>query len=206
MKEQKKDSIAIWKGRIKLAAVVLAILVGTFTLGAVWSRTRTSAQPTITSDLLSQQLGAISELATVEYRYTNMGKFENQVDFYGWKVPLTRKSFIVSYDGMIKAGIDAKEIAVTVRGNHITLKLPEPVILSHEIEEDSLEILDETSFIFNPLQISDYTGFSVDQKVKLEARAVENGLLAEAGEKARAAVAELLALAPGMEQYELEIA
>lgn len=57
--------------------------------GAVLSRR--SAEPVITSDLIGQQLEAVSELATVEYHYTNMGKFENQVDFYGWKVPLDQE-------------------------------------------------------------------------------------------------------------------
>ena len=44
-----------------------------------------------------------SIIAKRGYYYTNMGRFENQVDFYGWKVPFTTKSFIVSYDGVIKA-------------------------------------------------------------------------------------------------------
>ena len=29
-------------------------------------------------------------LVSLEYSYTNVGRFEDQVDFYGWKVPFTR--------------------------------------------------------------------------------------------------------------------
>ena len=71
-----------------------------FLLEKLWP---SGEEPTaITSDLLSQQIQGISELASVEYNYTNMGKYENQVTFYGWKVPSTTKSFILSYDGKIK--------------------------------------------------------------------------------------------------------
>lgn len=184
------------KRRIAAVAVLAAVLVVVFTAGAVWSRGRT--QPVITSDLLSQQLVSVSELATVEYHYTNMGKFENQADFYGWKVPLTRKSFIVSYDGVIRAGIDASDIQAEVRGKTIQVTLPEAKILSHEINDDSIQIFDETRNIFNPLQISDYTGFTADQKAKIEQRALDNGLLTEARTRAADAVRDLLSRMPGI--------
>ena len=68
-----------------------------------------AAEPQITGDLLASRLRSVQELVTVSYYYTNMGRFENQVDFYGWKVPFTTKSFIVSYDGVIKAGVDLEK-------------------------------------------------------------------------------------------------
>ena len=185
-----------WKRRITGAAVAVAVLVVVFTAGALWSRG--SAQPRITNDLLSQQLISVSELATVEYHYTNMGKFEHQADFYGWKVPLTRKSFIISYDGVIKAGVDASQIAVSVRGKVIHVTLPEAQILSHEIDEGSLEIFDETTNIFNPLTITDYTGFAADQKEKVAQRALDNGLLKEARTRAADAVQRMLSGTPGI--------
>ena len=82
------------------------------------------AAPVITSELLGQQLANVRELSTVEYHYTNMGKFENQVDFYGWKVPFTTKSFIVAYDGVIKAGVDLSGLETQVSGQRITISLP----------------------------------------------------------------------------------
>lgn len=193
-----------FKRRVILAAAFLALLAVVFTAGAVWSRGK--AQPKITGDLLSQQLVSVSELATVEYHYTNMGKFEHQADFYGWKVPLTRKSFIVSYDGVIKAGVDASAIGVQVRGKSIHITLPEAKVLSHEIADASIEIFDETKNIFNQLEISDYTGFTADQKGKIEQRALENGLLAEARARAVGAVRQLLMLMPGVGgEYELVV-
>lgn len=194
--------------RSKLIAVLLlaVILCGAFFFGAVWSR-RTAAPPVVTSDLISQRLADVEELVSVEYYYTNMGKFEHQVDFYGWKVPFTTKSFIVSYDGVIKAGVDLGGIQIHIdeARSRIDITLPAAAILSHEIPEDSIEVFDETHNILNQITISDYTGFTRDQKLELEQRAVDNGLLTRAGEKAASAVSSLLTLMPGMDAYTLNV-
>lgn len=185
-----------------LLALVLA-LAAAFFFGAVTSRQQT--QPQITTDLIGQRLANVQELSTVAYFYTNMGRFENQLDFYGWAVPLTRKSFIVSYDGTIKAGVNLADLTVQVSDTAVTVTLPPATILSHEIPEDSIEIFDETHNIFNPIEISDYTGFTRDQKAEVETRAIENGLLVEAAQRAQTAVENLLAQMPGMDAYTLTI-
>ena len=66
------------KRKLTLAGVLAAVLLAAFFLGAAWSGRE--SEPVITSDLLGQQLQAAQELVSVEYHYTNMGKFENQVD------------------------------------------------------------------------------------------------------------------------------
>lgn len=163
--------------------------------------------PEITSDLLTERLRSVQELVTVSYYYTNMGRFENQMDFYGWKVPFTTKSFIVSYDGAIKAGVDLSEVTVRIdeENRAVTVTLPAGKILSHEIPEDSIQIFDESNNIFNSITIEDYTGFTAEQKSILEQRAIDNGLLAEAEEKARTTVQAFLSLMPGMDAYTLRI-
>lgn len=201
-KKEKKKPFRLKRKLMGVLALVVLLAVA-FGAGAVLSRR--SVEPVITSDLIGQQLEAVSELATVEYHYTNMGKFENQVDFYGWKVPLTKKSFIISYDGTIKAGVDLEEVQVDVSGKTITVTLPEAQVLSHEIDEDSIQVFDETKNVFNPLQISDYTGFTADQKKEVEQKALDKGLLQEAREKAGDAVEQLLELLPGMEEYTLQV-
>jgi len=159
----------------------------------------------ITSDLLGEQLRSVQELVAVEYHYTNMGKFENQVDFYGWKVPFTTKSFLVSYDGLIKAGVDLGAVQVNVGQDTVTVTLPASEILSHEIPEESIEVFDESHNLFNPIKIEDYTGFTAGQKQDVEQKAIEKGLLSSANEKACLAVESLLKLVPGMDTYALTV-
>ena len=189
--------------KILLLFILILALAAAFFFGAVLSRQE--AQPKITTDLISQQLASIQELSTVEYFYTNMGRFENQVDFYGWKVPFTTKSFIVSYDGVIKAGVDLEQLQVSIGGGEVTVTLPESRIISHEIPEDSLEVFDESDNLFNHITIEDYTAFTRDQKSAMEQRAVDGGLLDRANQEARTAVDSLLRIMPGLEEYTLTV-
>lgn len=191
------------KRRAILVLILAAVVAGAFLLGGVLAGR--NSQPQITSALLGQRLSAIQELATQEYHYTNMGRFQNQLDFYGWKVPFTTKSFIVAYDGVIKAGVDLSELQVEVSGKTISVTLPEGKILSHEIDEDSLEVFDETKNIFNPIQIEDYTGFTADQKASMEERAISEGLLTAATERARTVVEEFITALPGAEEYTIQV-
>ena len=197
--------------RTKLLLTVLALLlVGGLVMAAFLcglSRGGREAEPVITGDLLGEHLRSAQELVTVAYYYTSMGRFENQVDFYGWKVPFTAKSFIVSYDGVIKAGVDLSQVQVEVDEirQAVTVRLPGSRILSHEIPEDSIEVFDESDNLFNRITIEDYTGFTLDQKKAMEQRAEDNGLLTSADEKARTAVESLLTLMPGMESYTLTV-
>ena len=192
MAEAKTHTFFRLKRKLFWAAGAVLLLLLAFWLGALW-RGR-EQQPVITSDLLGQQLQTVQELVSVEYHYTNMGKFENQVDFYGWKVPFTTKSFIVSYDGVIKAGVDLSTARVQVdeATQTITITLPEGQILSHEIPEESIEVFDETHNLFNPITIEDYSGFQADQQGVMEEKALQAGLLTQAQDQAEAAVTGLL--------------
>ena len=192
-----------WRFRLWPIVLFLVLMAGSFIMGAVL--THQESEPVITADLLGQQLRDIQELSTVEYHYTNMGRFENQKDFYGWKVPFTTKSFIVAYDGVIKAGVDLSEMKIEVSGKTITVTMPEAKVLSHEMDEESLEVYDETHNIFNPIEIEDYTQFTTDQKESIEARAIDNGLLTSAAQRAENTVRGLIEALPGMEEYTLTI-
>lgn len=191
------------KRKLIAAVLLVAVVGGAFFFGAVWSHRDTA--PKITSDLISQQLTEVQELATVEYFYTNVGRFENKLDFYGWQVPFTTKRFIVSYDGIIKAGVDLSGLKVEVNGKNVTVTLPQAKILSHEIPEDSIEVFDETHNIFNQIEISDYTGFTADQRGEIEQKAIDNGFLDRAQETAKSVVENLVGMMPGMESYTVTV-
>ena len=190
---------------VLLLAAIASIAAGAFLYGV--RRGGETAEPVVTSDLLGQQLRSAQELVSVAYYYTNMARYENQLDFYGWRVPFTTKSFIVSYDGIIKAGVDLSKVQAEVDEDRkqVTVKLPESQVISHEIPEDSIEMFDESDTPLNRISITDYTSFAGDQKAVMEQRAIENGLLARADEEARITVESLLRVVPGMENYVLNI-
>ena len=194
-----KSAKYLWWG-VALCALVGALCFAGGRLSAGGAR----ETPQLDAVVLQAQLTDIQELATVTYTYTNMAQFQSSNDFYGMKVPFTTKSFILTYDGTIKAGVNLGAAAVTVNGAAISVTLPEAAVLSHEIEEDSVEVFDEKTSIFNPFTVEDFTAFQADQKAAMEEKALSRGLLAEARRQAESSVRQLLEpLLP--EGYTLEI-
>ncbi len=189
--------------------ILPAFLVGIILAGAVssWLNSREPPEPVITTAMLTEQLQDAEKLVSVEYNYTNMGKFENHLDFYGWKVPFTTKSFIVSYDGTILAGVDLSRAGIEIdeSAKAVSITLPSSSILSHEIDQDSLEVFDESKNIFNQISVGDFSSFAADQKSAVEARALNKGLLDSADEKAAEAVTALLTPLLTAEGYTLTV-
>ena len=184
---------------------IIIVIAATFVGGIVYqNRALANSQPTISSELIASRLTGISELASLEYAYTNVGKFENQQNFYGWKVPLTTKNFIITYDGVMKMGIKGEGIKIDVKDNKIIVSVPDAEILSHEIKEDSVELFDQSQSIFNQILITDYTSFASDRKKDMEQKAIDNGLLEDAQERAKEQLALLIGSILGNEsKYEL---
>lgn len=166
---------------------------------------KSEMEPEITSSLIYNKLVSAKELTTLKYHYTNMGHFENQNTFYGYKVPFTSKEFIVSYEGLINAGIDLDKMKVDVSDKSIEIKIPPAEILSHEIYEDSLKVYDERESIFNRIDIEDYNNFSKDQKTEVEKRAIKKGLLKEADEESKKAIQEILGADTILSKYDIKI-
>ncbi|MBZ6527549.1 DUF4230 domain-containing protein [Aerococcaceae bacterium DSM 111021] len=187
----------LFKG-VGLIVLTLFVLM---TVGVVFlfSGFQTEAEPTINSDLIEHQIQEAQELTTTKYHYTNAGAFENQNTYHGWNVPFTKKNFIVSYSGLIHAGINLEDVQVDVENLDIIVSLPEPSILSHEIDEESINVLDEDSSIFNPIKVDDYKEFSIDQEGIVESQAIERGLLETAAGQARDAITTVLELNPEVE-------
>lgn len=164
--------------------------------------------PAITSSLLKEELQYVRDLVTVEYRYTNADKAEFPGHtIFGQSVPFTGKSFIVSYDGVIKYGVDlgAVEIRVNDVARTVTVTVPPSKLVSHEMPEASFKALDEKNGLFNRIHIDDVTEFRRTQKAAMEAKAVQLGLPRQAQERSGAAIEALLNTVPGMEDYTLKI-
>lgn len=154
------------------------------------------ATPVITSSLISSRIENTSDISSVKYMYTNFGKFENSEQFKGITIPFSQKSFIISYDGIMQAGISVDDIEINVSGDKIYIDLPSAKILSHEIKEDSIEVFDETKNIFNQISINDYANFTIAEKQKMEKKAIENGLLIEAQKEAEKTIKHILMMYP----------
>ncbi len=150
----------------------------------------------VSVELITSEIQDIGELATVEYLYTDAGKFEDPAKVFGKEIPFsfTTKSFIAKWDGIIKAGVNVDEITVEVRdfNKEIIVHIPEAEILSHEIDGESIETLDEKNGFFNSIKVDDIREFDVISKEAMEQRAIENGLLDKAYENAKVIIYRLI--------------
>lgn len=150
--------------------------------------------PTISMDVISSEIRNIAELATVEYLFTDAAQFSDSKEIKGWSIPLTEKSFLMKWNGVIKAGINVDDIGVDVDNENmiITLTMPEAVILSYDVDESSVEVLDEKDNIFNNITVEDKVGFDEATENAMKERAIENGLLDQALEQAKTTIKGLL--------------
>lgn len=196
----------------KAKNIIIGILIGlVLALGGLFVARKNGlleAEDEINSDIVRESLESVKELTTLKYKYTNMASFENQEDFYGFKIPFTLKKFIVSYDGVISAGIDLDQVEIDVdqENKRISLTLPEAKILSHTIDEDSLTIYDEKNSIFNSIEVADFSNFRKNEMAKIENKAKEEGFIEEAGKNTQKIIKDILNINPTIkEEYSIII-
>ena len=159
--------------------------------------------------IINTEIQEIGELATVEYFYTDAGKFEDPAKLFGKDIPFsfTTKSFIAKWDGVIKAGVDISKVTAELRDSaqdsgdtsmpsdknkEIIIHIPKAEILSHEIDDESIETLDEKDGLFNKIKVEDIREFDLINKEAMEQRAIENGILDKAFENAKEIIYRLI--------------
>ena len=187
---------------ILLAIILLGIGFGVgYYLGRNHEPIISKTEPLVIQKEIEGKMQEISDLATYKYAYTNTASQESSLKIKDWTVPFTTKRFLVRYDGEIKAGVDLSKVTVKVTENAVEITMPKAAILSHEIDQNSLEILDETKNIFNRIQIEDYNTFQMEQKKICEEYALERGLLDKAYDNAKKVITEMIHTVPDAKDY-----
>lgn len=72
------------------------------------------------------------------------------------------------------------------------MHIPKAQILSHEINDESIETLDEKNGLFNKIKVEDVREFDAISKEAMEQRAIENGILDKAFENAKEIIEKLI--------------
>ena len=198
------DTLGKSKKAIGGVIAIIVLVIAIFFAGVHYASG--SNNDKITSTTIKNQLTEINELALYSYDYSKVGKFSNKLSFNGWKIPLTQKNFIITYDGSIKAGIDLKQAKISIDNDQLNITLPAAKILSHEIDEKSIEVYDESSNIFNQISINDYKSFATKEKKKDEKEAISNGILEKSKTKAEQTLTTYLQAIPEIkDHYKLNI-
>lgn len=186
----------------KILFILICILVA-FIGGMFFMNKQT--KPEITSTLIQNRIEQASNLVTTKYHYTKVGKFENSLNLNGWSIPLTNKYFILTFEGEIQLGTDLSKANVEINDSTIHVTVDKPAVISNSIDESSIEVYDETKNIFNPISVSDYKAFALEQKDKALSEAKEKGLMKTAQENTKKSIKEIVSIIPDTDDYTIEV-
>lgn len=130
------------------------------------------------------QMRAICELATLECYYHNVAKF-NEPGKNWWDKD---KHFWIEYDGIVRIGIDASLITISIdENNTVTITIPDAKVLDCTVNSKSLS---DDSYIVDvksaKITAEDETNAMAQAESKmLETAKADNALLISAKERAK---------------------
>lgn len=156
------------------------------------------------AEAILEEIQEIGELATMEYRFTNVGTIDavDKFRFVDWNVPFSRKTAVVTMDGVTKVGIDVSEVSITVDEDRKTIlvQIPEARILSTELFEDSLVAYIEEESLFSNITLEDSSSLRDEIKSKAEQNALDSGLLTQAHDQAGVIIRCLIEAVPSIKE------
>ena len=111
--------------------------------------------------VVTDELRKIAELTVMEYDYKDAVNFKDglKIGQISIPIPLTQKEAVMTYEGRIRIGIDAKEMEIRADSGpdgsirKVTVMIPETKILSHEMDRESFNLILEKSGIMNGTNI-----------------------------------------------------
>ena len=163
------------KPALKIIVILLIICATSVTTALVMKKLYTDTKQTsITSEFVEQQISEISELATLHHHYRKNANFQDAKRLLeyipDWRINKSIKEFSLVYQGDVKLGYDLKDIKILVEPNtqSIFIYLPEPRILSHSIDFESIQILWEKQGWFNNIRFEDFKQFFISEQKKYE--------------------------------------
>ena len=144
-------------------------------------------------DNLKASIEDIGDLVTDEYNYTDILTYKDSLTLMDMKIPFTDKSYIIKYNGYIKAGVDlSKAVVKDIKETSVVLDVPVATITDSVLDEKSMVILDQKNNIFNPLDLGDYQDTLKKELNARELKAKKDGLLERAQDNADKILRKLL--------------
>ena len=129
---------------------------------------------TVTAATLREVVAPAAELTAYKYYYTDVDTYEKSQKVWKIKVPFTTDKSVFSYSGEIGAGIDLDDAEFTVDGKAITVTLPKPDILYHELDEKSFQSYDIKNSVFTSTDIGGYADMISALKERQEQKLTDN--------------------------------
>lgn len=200
--------------KIAVRGAVAVALLAIAALAVTWLRPSLLGfgNARIDSTTIGASFNEIAELATEEYAFSDVGKFDQEgLQIAGLKVPFTDRNFLVTYSGRVTAGLrnaGSVETQVDDTAKTLTITLPAVEVLDSHIDAHSVEVYDQTMNPINQLRVSDVTEFIANREDAARDKAVAEGLLDRAREHAEQLMlshATALTAGTNMDGYTLSV-
>ena len=189
-KTAKKNKTALALGAVAIVAlIVVGVLIGRVSGERARARElekqiddlkhqqeEVIVTPELTVDVatLREVVAPAAELTAYKYYYTDVDTYEKSQKVWKIKVPFTTDKSVFSYSGEIGAGIDLDDAEFTVDGKAITVTLPKPDILYHELDEKSFQSYDIKNSVFTSTDIGGYAEMIDALKMRQEQKLADN--------------------------------
>ncbi len=174
------------------------------------------------SRIIEERLLDMQQLVVDQYQYRDVA--ELKADNYGnvlgfdFKIPLTYKFILLSYDGVANLSVDLEKAESTVsqpvfspdgsvkKKGSISVKIPHVQILDNYIDNESVEVHASRADLFNPIQPEDMTRILKSEEERAEQRIRTSGILDKAESNARETILKLLSDFNGTdERYDVSV-
>ena len=164
------------KTTLKIASLVILVCATIVATVLVMKKLESASSkgPQITSAFVEQQITEISELATLHHHYRKNANYQDAKKLLeympNWRINQSIKEFMLVYRGDVKLGYDLKDIKINVNPvtRTILIYLPEPKILSHSIDFESIQVLWEKNGWLNDIKFNDFKQFFIAEQKKYE--------------------------------------
>jgi len=137
---------------ILIAGLAGCILSGAVVGGIAHYNANKKVKLAVTSTQLSSWIESASDLVSEKYHYTDLiDHHEEGKKIAGVTIPLTEEQTLIVYSGTVNVGIDVSEITYDIDESKklITLTLPEPKIIAHEVDHSNIKDYDVKEKIFH---------------------------------------------------------
>lgn len=160
----------------------------------------------ITAEILQDGLNDMGVLLTGEYYFTDVINHSKVATLRGWEIPMTESSFVISYDGLVEAGLDFSRLTVEKdeEAMVVTVGIPRSYIHNVTIDETSFRLISEQISVFNPNSAADFNAGLTELILTARQKAVEKGLLELADRNARNLIGQFIGTLVDTTTYRLE--
>ncbi|WP_373599535.1 DUF4230 domain-containing protein [Paraclostridium bifermentans] len=169
-----------YKKNNKNKIIVLFIMFGIISGIIISSGMIFSEKPPKDTSKVLNTIEEVVEISTSKYNYSNITTITKDKSFKNIKIPFTEKSFIIKYNGIIKGGVNAKDISISNNTrNSITVDISKCSIIDHYIDENNIYVYDIKNALFNKVQVNEVIEELANSKKEYEEKVIKEGFMKE---------------------------